>query len=164
MICQEGTLQIDLQNVWCVCKYDAIPKHSGKKSVDFIIEESDRLLLLEVKDPGTPHERRQKRPLNLKDYFIDKAIPKLTDQCFDSCKDPHPRPRTSKPYDFVVILGVDSYPRLTGPLLKVFRDELHKSIRSKCRDTNGNPLVRNCILVDTRRWTSHFPQFPIKRV
>ena len=128
------------------------PQPIGMKFVDFVVEEQDRLLLVEVKDlDATPEchrpgqEEEWRRRLRSKDWIGHELVPKAR----DSYTFLHLMALDTKPMDFVVLLG---WERCEVPLLVAARDILLRRLRKEAAKPWKREYVLACWILRLEDW------------
>lgn len=161
---REGELDFEFKDAESVEKLDAIdPVPQGMMLVDFVVTESDRVLLVEVKDPshsGAPKEERRAfaRTLGNRDLIAEQLVPKAR----DSYAYLHLMAQDSKPFVYVVLLGLERVVH-DAALLTVFKDRLLARLNQEADDPWRRPYVRDCVVVTSANWNQVFPRYPLTR-
>jgi len=168
MLVQEGELVFDFSAI-SVEKLDqqGVSKPEGMSFVDLVVEESDKIFLIEVKDPsqqGTPEENREKflKDLEQDDLINRKLVPKAR----DSYTYLHLMERDNKPFIFVLLLGLDALELerdIDEALLLPFQERLLKRIRKEAAKPWKRKYIKDCIVVTTEKWPKYFPNYTIVR-
>lgn len=130
----------------------------GMSLVDLLIEEEDRFLLIEIKDPFC-----SKTPIKIKDSFVkenikgdqfisDKLVPKIR----DSYSFLHLMDRVnSKKLIYIVFLDNNQY-NIDPPLLVNFKDRLVAKIKHEGQEPWKRDYLDNCIILSIEKWNKHF--------
>ncbi len=162
---EEGELIFQFHGALHVEKLDAEgrPKPTGMKLVDFVVEEEDRTLLIEVKDPSAgsvPAKERRKyaQKLSGNELIKDQLVPKVR----SSYTYLHLMKRDRKPFLYVVVMGLDEYPDEKALLLG-FKDRLLKNIRQEVHEPWERKYIKDCIVVTLGDWPRYFAQYPLLR-
>ncbi len=174
MLVQEGELIFDISAI-AVEKLDkkGIPKPEGMSFVDLVIEEKDKIFLIEVKDPsqqGTPIKNKERflRDLKQDNLINQKLVPKAR----DSYTYLHLMKRDNKPFIFVLLLGLDSLElekdmeksiELDEALLLSFQERLLKRIRKEAAQPWKRKYIKKCIVITTEKWPEYFSRYSIAR-
>jgi hypothetical protein len=146
----------------------------GMKLVDFIVEEEERLILLEIKDPSRvprstdaraiaaiESERRDfVRQLENKEWIHNE----LTPTARDTYTYLHVMERDKKPMLYVVLLGVDRLPFDAMPLLPNFRDRLLGRLRMETHQPWLKQYVADCLVLTENTWRKAFPGYSLARI
>lgn len=145
-------------------------KPEGMKLVDFVLEESKRLILLEVKNPSQAlqraNEAAQRNQEKARSQFIadfqgDKLIvEQLTPKARDSYTWLHLMGRDKKPMLFVFLLG-NQVLRLEPALLLAFKDRLLARLRQETDQPWVHHYVSDCIVLTEQTWQKVFPDYPL---
>lgn len=139
------------------------PKPEGMCLVDFVIEETDKIFLIEIKDPC-----RRKAPESNKKAFLKQLKQKtlinksLVPKARDSYTYLHLMERDNKPFFFVVVLGLDHL-KFDEALLLTFQDRLRERIRKEAAEPWKRKYIKDCIVVTTENWPKYFPEYGIAR-
>jgi hypothetical protein len=164
---REGELEFDFtKSIHCE-KFDDPDRHGlldRMSAVDFLVEEEDFLLLVEVKDAQHSEAREADREA-FAQRFRSSEMTKhdLPRKYRDTFLYLYGQDRISKPIRYVVLLEVDN----------VGKPELHNQMELLRRYLPANgpdgkpwpqPFVEDCVLVDLRTWRAFFPQFPVRRI
>ena len=171
MIIREGELEFDFSNAKKAEKFDkqergvsSGPRPHGMDSVDFVVEEETRILLIEVKDPsckGAPEKERKKfiEEMKHKTLIHNKLVPKAR----DTYTFLHLMKRDKKPFLYVVLLGLEEF-SLDFPVLMNFKDHLLQRLRQESDIPWKLNYVTDCIVVKVSDWGKFFPKYGLKRV
>jgi hypothetical protein len=162
---KEGELVFRFNGAGKVEKLDeeGIPKPSGMKLVDFVVEEETRTLLIEVKDPSeskAPDKQREEyaRKLGGNELISDQLVPKAR----SSYTYLHLMKRDSKPFLYVVVFGLERFPDEKA-LLVGFKDRLLKRIRCEGKEPWKRQYIKDCIVVTLNGWNKCFKNYPLSR-
>lgn len=165
---REGELSFDFSKARSVMKLDEVtPLPQGMKLVDFVVEENDRILLLEVKDPlpdAVPSEHRRR----VKDKEIEKLKTKelinmdLVPKARDSYCYLHLMELYKRPFDFIFFTGADRL-GVTKELLLNFQDRLTARLRKETDKEWKLKYVRNCAVLTENDWIRIFGNYPVER-
>ncbi len=171
----EKEIEFNFTGCWVISKYDLIPKAQGVKSVDFVVEEVDRMILVEAKDPSKSTDdatgqplRRANRPTAQADInsYLASIISDLIKKCEDSARDLHPGPRGTKVEGFVyaVLVELEKLDGLERKMFERWRTQIHTALKAKFA-TNPAPVeYKNCFVCDLRGWKTTFPNYPVRRI
>ena len=162
---KEGELVFQFHGAEKVEKLDeeGIPKPSGMKLVDFVVEEDTRTLLIEVKDPSArtvPGHQREKyaKKFNGNELISDQLVPKAR----GSYTYLHLMKRDSKPFLYVVVFGLERFPNEKA-LLMGFKDRLLQRIRNEGKEPWKRQYIKGCIVVTCDNWNNLFKNYPLLR-
>ena len=133
------------------------------KLVDFVVEEPDQTLLIEVKDPSqsaaTVAGKKSFTASMLHDGLINnRLVPKAR----DSYTFLHLMERDKKRFLFVVLLGLEAL-KNERALLMGFKDRLLGRIRHEAREPWRRYYVDDCVVVTLETWPDHFPDYVVSR-
>jgi hypothetical protein len=141
---QEEDLIFDVSSALRVEKFDDKKLHgnrSSMKKVDFIIEESERIVFLEVKDPDIPEASNvDEFKESLKNGNL---IYELAGKYRDSFLFALQRAELTKPVHYIVLISMDS---LDKALLVNMIDGLNRSIPISHRSWTNNLAASTVIL------------------
>ncbi len=161
----EGELSFDFTSAVFAEKFDqeGVPNPVGMKRVDFIVEESKQVLLIEVKDPsqqgGHPKgkESFQER-IRGNTLIAEELVPKARDSyCFQ-----HLMGKDTRPFLYIVVLGLESFPN-EAALLMGFKDRLLARIRKETNEEWKRQYVQDCIVTTVNHWGDVFAEYPLSR-
>lgn len=123
---QEGDLIFDISSAIKYEKFDDEKLHGTKstmKRVDFIIENPDEFIFLEVKDPDMPGA---KNPEHFKQQFLTgNFIPEIAGQCRDTLLFTKLRQEYEKPIKYVVLVSME---KLDDALMLAKTDALKSAL------------------------------------
>ena len=165
---REGTFELTFQAP--AERLDAPGKRQpeGMQLVDFVIEEAERILLLEIKDPSSPKIPAKARTSRLADFarrmrddtlIAHELAPKARDSyCFL-----HLMRRDTKPMLYVVLLGLEGY-EAEAALLLGFKDRLLGRLRHEAEQPWKRAYIQDCVILTESRWARAFPEHSLRRV
>ncbi|MHB1606598.1 MAG: hypothetical protein ACYCTV_09450 [Leptospirales bacterium] len=170
----EGGFLFDFSRSLAWERFDLMgrPVPQGMSLVDFLVEEPERLILIEVKDPFPPPGRGdlfQKRSKGSvwpegEGFRMDRLIHQsLVPKMRDSYTYLHLMGRDTKPVLYVVLLGLDRILQRFD-LLVVIKDRLLSRLGQEGHLPWKRPYVRNCLVLDPAGWRTAFPEYPLVRV
>lgn len=135
------------------------------KFVDLVIERDQDILLVEIKDPS--HSRSQDRERNayLKRLADNSVLTQeLTPKARDSYLYLHLMERDSKPFKYVVLLGLDAFdPDRQKALMFGFKDRLLADIREESFEAWKRKHIADCVVLSVDSWNQQFPEWPLRR-
>lgn len=150
---QEDDLIFDVTTAVRAEKFDDNAIHGTKstmKRVDFIIENDDKVIFLEVKDPDMPGANN---PDKLKqDLQGDKLIPELAGKYRDSLLFTHLRGGFDKPIHYVVLISMAC---LDDALIVRKMDELKSAIPISNRQWQQNS-ANSCVILKLEAYKRAF--------
>ena len=136
------------------------------KFVDLVIERKDDILLVEVKDPSNKRAtsiERQKYFKRLSDNSI--LTQELTPKARSSYTFLHLMKRDTKPFKYVVLIGLDAYNSgQQKALLECFKDRLLADIRCEADIPWKRQHIADCVVVSVDIWNKEFPDWRITRI
>jgi len=141
---QEGDLIFDVTSAVSYERFDDKKLHGSKstmKKVDFIIENEDGYIFLEVKDPDDPVANNPQKFYS--DFRTGNFIPEIAGQCRDTLLFTKLRQDTEKPIAFVVLVAMEG---LEDALIIPKIDELIRALPLKNK-TWGQASVDSCIIL-----------------
>lgn len=162
----EGNLQITFRGAVTARKFDDQRVHglSCMKAVDFIVEEENRLLFIEFKEPLHPKSKPQQKEewfKNLCDGEIDNDLKyKYRDTYLYewACNK-----KIEKPIYYMVLLDIDS---LDAPALLNRTDALKRALPLNGPPSGAwkRPIVAGCVVFNIDAWNRHFSNYQVTRV
>lgn len=164
---EEDDIRIDFPTAVSVRKFDDTAIHGLShcmKAVDFIIELSDKILFVEIKDPENPNAgacNRKEFIENLKSYKLinTSLIPKCRDSfLYEYCME-----RVHKPIHYYVIVALDS---LSEAELINQSDLLAKYIPVSGPPTDSwrKRFIQSSHIFNLKTWNAYFSEYPITRI
>jgi hypothetical protein len=174
MIAYEGEFRFDFSGAISVQKLDdknrKLPQ--GMQLVDFVIEENDRILFVEIKDPSckpkidTPeaHAALQKQRSGfIKKIANDELIAdELTPKARDSYCYLHLMAKEEKKIIYAFLLGAQEL-TLDPALLMSFKERLLRQTMQECDLPWVRQYVADCVVVTEKNWTATFG-YPLQRM
>jgi hypothetical protein len=170
VILVEKELSIDATKAARAEKFDdgrPYPEHW--KRVDFIVDDGDRILLIELTDPshsmpGASASEREKQRRKFMQGLLSKVLLKdeLAPKAFHSYLYRHMMEADGKPFVLVALLGISELKldrALLGPLLSALEAEVRKAGGVAWR----RQFVRNCVIATDENWNQLFPDLPLSR-
>lgn len=164
-ILREGNLEIQVNDAATWKKFDD-PKLHGlshcMKAVDFIIEFSDRIFFLEIKDPEAPKARPKNSRVFTENFKTTKLDNDLIYNFRDSFLYEWACNNIQKPIYYLIIVAID---KLSESELLTTADRLKRNIPvSGPTGVWKRSIVENCMVFNIKTWNRHFPQYPVSRV
>jgi hypothetical protein len=165
LILEEKQLRFDFTGCIRAEKYDENPAVPNlMKKVDFLVEEPNRILLVEVKNvlnPGTGRADREKfiRELKSKKLIYDGLVPK----CRDSWAFLHLMALDNKPIYYAVVIDLypnNVSPELFGPLMNALAKRLRKESTAPWK----RPYVCGSAILSLVAWNQEFPNYRASRI
>ncbi len=135
------------------------------KFVDLVIERNEDILLVEIKDPSNSRCPDQERKSYLKRLADNSVLTQeLTPKARDSYLYLHLMERDTKPFKYVVLLGLDAFdPHAQKAVMTGFKDRLLASIREESFEAWRRKHIADCIVLSVESWNQFFPEWPLHR-
>ena len=162
----EGSLRITFPGDMNVRKFDN-PKTHGlthcMKAVDFIVEDDDRMLFIEFKDPDHPHARDEEREEFIQRFSSGNLAEDLKYKYRDSFLYEWMSENIGKPIHYWIPIGMD---RLTEGDLLARTDDLKRKLPldGPRSEPWPQPICAGCMIFNLRTWNRCLPGFPVVRV
>ncbi|MGO9123042.1 MAG: hypothetical protein ACLQPD_36155 [Desulfomonilaceae bacterium] len=165
MILREKRLQFDFRGCIHAEKFDENPAVPNvMKKVDFLVEEQDRILLVELKDisdTATTRTNRENfiRNLKSKNLIHQTLVPK----CRDTWTFLHLMDLDDKPILYIVVITLyenDPRPAVFGGLMS----ELSKRLRKEATKAWQRRYVSRCVILNLNGWNKSFPRYRAQRI
>lgn len=170
----EGELHFDFSAAQTVIKLDdpSQPRPQGWKLVDFVIEEADRLVLLEVKDPSTrprvDNAANAAAQIKARQEFVRRlgnralVTDELTPKARDSYCHLHLMQRDRLPMLYVFLLGAAEL-TLEPATLLALKESLRARLHQECAEPWSRPYVTDCLVLTETSWPKAFPRYTLRR-
>ena len=162
----EGNLRITVPRGARARKFDDKASHELShcmKAVDLIVEEADRVLFIEIKDPGHPRAKQQDRAKFVDSFRSERLDEDLKYKYRDTFLYEWATGNSDKPIHYWVIVAIDE---LTDADLLTRTNDLRRKL-----PLQGPPsgkwkrrIVADCIVFNLRTWMRHCPDFPVSRI
>jgi len=158
---QEGEQHFRFEGVldaWRLPESDD-PKPEGMSFVDFVIEETDRLLLVEVKNPNAVRSTVQPEVYlrDLKNKVHGKIVPKARDSwCYLYLMG-----KIRKPCVFILYIGTGTAP-FDSALVSALESDLQRKIRQEGPLPWVNQYAEEALILTDKTWSSSFPNYAIR--
>jgi len=164
MTLTEGQLAFDFTGCFRAWRLDQEGIPETMKNVDFVVEESDRILLIEVKDPSDPRTTetaRQSFVQNLKSkQFVNVT---LVPKCRDSYTYLHLMADDRKPLVYIVILSL--YEHTDRPDLFVgLQERLKLRLRKEGKKKWERQFVQDAVVLNISMWNRRFSYQADRRI
>lgn len=152
-------------------EWDELDKQGVKlpvrmKFVDLVIEREADVLLIEIKDPShskSPDKERNSYLKRLSDNSI--LTQELTPKALDSYTFLHLMARDSKPFKYIVLLGLDAFDvTQQKAVLTGFKDRLLADIRCEASEPWKRKHIADCAVLSVESWNENFPSWPVTRL
>lgn len=132
------------------------------KAVDFIIEFSNRIFFLEIKDPETPKARLKNSRVFRESFKTTKLDNDLIYKFRDSFLYEWASDNIHKPVYYLILVAIE---RLSESELIITSDRLKRNI--PLIGPVGvwkRTIVENCMVFNIATWNRHFPKYRVSRV
>lgn len=141
-------------------------KPEGMSLVDLVIERENDILLVEIKDPScsttSPHERNNCLLRMQNNSLISED---LTPKVRDSYTYLHLMKRDTKPFIYVVLLGLEAYnDNDVIVLLGTFKNRLLRRVKKEIDIPWKREHICDCIVMSVEQWNFYFNEWPVRRL
>lgn len=135
------------------------------KFVDLVIERDNDILLVEIKDPSHSRSKDKERNAYLKRLRDNSVLTQeLTPKARDSYLYLHLMERDSKPFKYVVLLGLDAFdPIIQKAVMTGFKDRLQADVREESFEAWKRKHIADCVVLSVESWNQVFPDWPLRR-
>ena len=129
------------------------------KAVDFILDEPDRTLFIEIKDPEHPRAPQEAT----RSYLSAELVRDLTYKFRDTFLYEWAQDHVTKPIHYYAIVAIDA---LTSGELHSQTDVLKRSlpVRSAAPSSWKRAIVHDCAMLNIAAWNRIFPMFRLSRI
>ena len=163
---QEGNLQITFPRGAKVRKFDDGASHGLShcmKAVDFIVQENNRILFIELKDPDHPHAKKADKKKFIESFHSGALDEDLKHKYRDTFLYQWASGRVNKPVHYLVVIAIKS---LTARDLSTRTDDLKRKLPLKGPPSGEwkQPIVADCMVFNIDTWNRHLPRFPLSRI
>ena len=152
--------------VWDELDQQGIKIPQGMTLIDLVIERERDVLLVEIKDPShslAPEKERRKYFKRLMDNSVIRE--ELTPKARDSYTFLHLMTRDTKPFVYVVLLGLDAFDSNEQLILLAnFKDRLIGNIRNEAVSPWKRTHIKDCVVLNIGGWNRTFPNWPVRRL
>ncbi|QQM66441.1 hypothetical protein JG479_17795 [Pseudoalteromonas sp. LC2018020214] len=150
--------------LWEELDIQGVTLPENMKFVDIVIERETDILLVEIKDPSnirSPEKEQNKYSKRLINNSVLKK--ELTPKARDSYSYMHLMERDTKPFKYIVLLGLDAYDDSVQKLILTgFKDRLMADIQSEGQGWKRK-YVQDCVVLTVEHWNKVF-DWPLKRI
>ncbi|PZN75252.1 MAG: hypothetical protein DM484_19315 [Candidatus Methylumidiphilus alinenensis] len=174
MVMRENELEfdfLDLPSERLDNKDKAQPQ--GLQLVDFLVEEPDRLIMVEIKDPSCKPKGNDEKALadikTQRQKFVakinngDLINHELAPKARDSYTYIHLMARDVKPILYVFVLGADKLSLEDSSLIQL-RADLLTRLRQEADKPWARKYVVDCLVLTEKTWPLAFPQYALTRI
>ena len=163
---KEGNLQITFPPAANARKFDDDATHGLShcmKSVDFIVEEDDRVLFIELKDPENPRAPDRKKVAFVESLNSGRLEDDLKYKYRDSFLYEWARGNVGKPIHYWILIAIGE---LTDADLLARTDEIKRTLplRGPKSGMWRRSLAAGCVVFNIQTWNQHLPEYPITRI
>ena len=160
----ERDLRIEIPAGVNAIKFDS-ESHGFMKAVDFIIEENNRIIFMEFKDPYKPETKPKDREEWIAEFKTEKKDSDLCYKYRDSFLYEWASGKIddSKKHIYCVLVSLKS---LDAPLLMTRSDALRRKLPVGIPEKAGwkRPIADACMVFNIESWNKHFPRYRVSRV
>lgn len=172
---REGEFEFDFTSAVAVMKLDdpGKQKPEGMQLVDFVLEEAQRRIMLEVKDPSCEAKGKDSAAaaaiVKSRQDFMKKVqhdtliAEELAPKARDSYSYLHLMKQDDKPILYAFLLGAEKL-GIDDGLLMGFKDRLLARLRKEADQPWTRRYVADCLVLTEQTWSLAFPQYPLSRI
>lgn len=161
----EGNLRITFPRGTRARKFDEPETHglSCMKAVDFIVEETDRMLFMEFKDPDDPHATEARRERFIERFSSGGLDADLKYKYRDTFLYQWASDEIDKPIHYWVLVAAKN---LTTLDLTRRTDALRRELPLDGPRSGGwrRPIVTDCMVFNLHTWNKYLQHYPVERV
>jgi len=163
-VLREGALELTLPHGVKGRKFD--DRDHGlshcMKAVDFVVEDPDRVLFIEFKDPDHPHADADRREAFLQDLLSGAKDDDLVRKYRDSFIYRWAENAGEKPIIYCVLIAAW---RLDEAMLLARTEELKRKlpVEGPASGAWQRQIVAGCGVFNLETWNKHLPQYPVTR-
>lgn len=141
-----------------------VRKPSGMKFVDLFIEEAEKFLLVEIKNPSTieakNHSAREKLITKLEKFTDNELVSGLVEKIRDSYTFLHLMKRDEKPITYIFLIHLEDTEKEKINFLTV-KDRLLNKIKHEAKEAWKRDYVKDCAVLGIKEWNKYFPDYKI---
>jgi hypothetical protein len=173
MIVRESDFEFDFVNARIEKLEGQKPEPHGFQLVDFIIEEENRLVMLEIKNPSCKPKSNDEKALAgikaqrnnfvLKIHNGELINHELVPKARDSYTYIHLMARDAKPILYVFLLGAGQL-QLEEASLLAFKDDMLARLRQEAGQPWARHYVADCLVLTEQTWRLAFPEYALARI
>lgn len=133
------------------------------KAVDFIVEEDDRVLFIELKDPDHSQARKADRKKFIESFHSGALDEDLKYKYRDTFLYQWASGSVGKPIFYWIIIAMD---KLTEAALSTRTDDLKRKLPLNGPPSGEwkQPIVAGCMVFNIDTWNRRQPRFPLSRI
>jgi hypothetical protein len=173
MVMREGELEFDFIDLPTERLDGKKPEPQGLQLTDFLIEEPNRLVMVEVKDPSCKAKgndekaaagiKKQRQQFIVKINNGDLINHELVPKARDSYTYIHLMARDVKPILYVFVLGAQELSLDEASLIR-FKEDLLCRLRRETDHPWARRYVDDCLVLTEKTWPLAFPQYSLTRI
>jgi len=141
-----------------------VRKPSGMKFVDLLIEERDKFLLVEIKNPNTikakKYSDREGFITKLERFTDNELVSDLVQKIRDSYTFLHLMKRDEKPITYIFLIHLEDTEKEKINFLTV-KDRLLNKIKHEAKEAWKRDYVKDCAVLGIEEWNKYFPSYKI---
>ena len=163
---QEGEIALDFSSAAQHFRLDeqGVARPEGMRLVDFVVEDRDRILLVEIKDASDAGTTEKDRLAFVRKLQTNQLVNEsLTPKARDSYCYLHLMEQDKKPCLLVFLLGLEAM-NTEPALLMGLRERLLHRVRHESDHPWVRRYVSDCVVVGLDGWNKAFPMYPASRV
>ncbi|MXY40314.1 MAG: hypothetical protein F4160_08410 [Rhodospirillaceae bacterium] len=160
----EGNLRISFPQAAAVRRFDDSQAHGLShcmKAVDFIVEETDRVLFIEIKDPEHPRSMDDDRQEFFDNFLSGRLDHDLKYKFRDTFIYEWASENLGKPLYYLVLIAIDS---LTEPEILYFTDRLRQQLPINRSQNWSKEIAEGCTIFNIRTWNRNLPEYRVERI
>ena len=160
---EEGNLLITISNAENAWRFD-VPEHGLShcmKAVDFIVEQVDRFVFIEFKDPYQPGSTERAQQRFMSRFESGRLDDDLTYKYRDSYLYEWASGRANKPIHYAVLVAADN---LTDDFFLTRTEDLKRKLPVDIPRSWSRSFVQACSVFNLTLWNRYFPDFPVSRL
>lgn len=160
---EEGDLRITVSNAENVRRFDGSDHGLSHcmKAVDFIIEQADRFVFIEFKDPYQPGSTERERQRFISRFESGGLDDDLTYKYRDSFLYEWASGRANKPVYYLVLVAAD---HLADDVFLARTEDLKRKLPVTVPDSWSRLFVHGCSVFNVTLWNRYLPDFPVTRI
>jgi hypothetical protein len=164
----EGELEFEFSGCVSCLKFDPLPSPPpvGLKVVDILVEEIDRILLIEVKDPCARKRSKKSHVARMKELITQNLIDDcLVPKCRDTYTILHLLAEDKLPLKLIAYID-DSCLPIDVELLAPLQDRLNRRVKVEGTLNWKRQYVERCVILTAGNWSSYFAgkKYKVRRI
>ena len=164
MVMREKQLKFDFTgclNAQRLDTKDGMPRQWH--NVDFMVEEEDRILLIEVKDPSDwSASQRGHNSFSIKIKGKDFVNQELVPKCRETYLYLHLMEKNHRPIYYIVLISLYEHVDKKGYFIPL-QESLRKRLKQEGKTPWVKQYVRHAFVLNMREWNERFPHYPATR-